>query len=136
MVRAARCGWLVVVLVLVGCAKDEDYMEVYREQRANYKELADILATIKDEKSLADAKSALDDRSKRFAAVARKANALPKPPPESVRKRLEDDAFTMRRTIEQLQDEINRVRRDVKGGEEFWKQFESISPGLLSTVQP
>ena len=32
---------------LVGCTRDEDYMDVFREQLAANKELADILATVK-----------------------------------------------------------------------------------------
>ena len=135
MSRTLRLAALLLFLCGAGCTKDEDYLEVYRAQRENYRELTDILATIQDEKSMTDAKSKLDERAKKFNEIARKASALPKPPPESVRNRMADDAFTMERTLDRLRQQIKRVREDIKGGDEFLKQFESTSPGLLSAVK-
>src|SRR5439155_16535095 len=105
------------------------------EQQAAWKELGDILATIQDEKSMADAKVSLEERSKKVEAITQKANALPNPPPASVIKRMEEDRFTMERTIERVRGEIRRIRRDVKGGEEFVSQLGSRSPGLLPAVK-
>ena len=90
MSRAAQCGWFVLLLLLVGCTKDEDYLNVIREQLAAMKELADILETVKDESSMAQAKKTLDERSEKFAAISRKANALPKPPPPEVLRRMDN----------------------------------------------
>ena len=134
MLRALRRGWIVILLLPAGCTRDEDYLEVFRAQQANWKETADILATITDEKSMANAKASLEERSKNFEAISQKANALPKPPPASVLKRLEEDRFVMERSVQRLQDEVKRVR-ELPGGAEFLKQFESRSPGLLSSVK-
>lgn len=134
MLRVARCGWFVLVLAAAGCARDEDYLDVYREQRAAWQEMADILATVTDEKTMAEAQATLKGRSQKYEAIAKKANALPKPPPAAVLQRLEEDRVIMRQTVERLQDEVKRVRK-LDGGEEFLTQFESNSQGLLTAVQ-
>src|ERR1019366_4279405 len=108
--------------------------EVFREQRAAMKELTAILATVNDEKTMADAKVLLKERGEKFEATSRKANALPKPLPPEVLKRLEDDRFIMERTMAGLLSEIARVR-NLPGGEEFLNDFKSRSPGLMSAVK-
>lgn len=133
MGRFLRHVWLLFLLAPAGCSKEEDYMEVFREQQAAYRETADILATIKDEKTMADAKSALDERFKRFEAIAKRAKALPQPPPPSVVNRMKDEEFVMKRTMSHLQDQLKRVS-ELKGGKEFLRQFESGSPGVLPVV--
>jgi hypothetical protein len=135
MSRAVRSACFVLVLTLAGCAKDEDYFEVLREQRGAWKEMADILATVHDDKSMTDAKTALEERGKKFDAISRKAKALPNPPPQEVLKRMEADRFVMERTVARLQSEVERVRK-LPGGVEFLKQFESGSQGLMSAVKP
>ncbi len=134
MLRAARCGWLVLLLAPIGCSRTEEYLEVFREQRANWKETADILETVKDEKSMADAKIALQECSKKFDAIVRKAGALPKPAPPEVEKRLAEDHASMERAVDRVRYQVKRVR-ELKGGEEFLKDFESGSQGLLSAVK-
>ena len=76
--RGAGC--CVFLLLVAGCTKDEDYYEVLREQRANLKEIADVLATVKDERSTAEAETAFAEKMQRFEAVAQRAKALPSPP--------------------------------------------------------
>ena len=130
-----RSGLVVLLLVLAGCTKSEDYLNIAREQRTACKELADILETIQDEKSMADARSAVAERTEKFEAIARKAQALPLPPPPDVQKRFEEDGLIMRRTIERMQEEVRRVR-GLKGGKDFFKQFDSKHPGIFSAGQP
>ena len=134
MTRAAGCGCLVLLSLLAGCTKDEDYIEVVRQQRANWKEMTDSLATIKDEKTMADAKIALDERRPKYDALARKANALPKPPPAAVSERLRDELPVLQATAKRFARESERVSK-LPGGEEFMKQLESNSPGLGAAVQ-
>jgi hypothetical protein len=134
MTRAVQCAGLLMLLVLVGCASEEDYLEVMRAQRAAYKETADILETIQDEKTLDEAKKALDAKREKFDAIAQKAKSLPKPSAQVV-ERLKEQQTLMQDSIDRLRKEIGRVRTKVKGGEEFCKQFESSSPGLMSAVQ-
>ena len=129
-----RTGAVVLLLTLVGCTKSEDYLKIAREQRTAYRELADLLETIQDEKSMAAAKTALAERAEKCEAIAAKARALPQPPPADVQKRFEEDGYFIQQTIKNLQIEVGRVR-GLKGGKEFFKQFDSEHPGLFSTVQ-
>lgn len=135
MIRAIQGGSCLALLILVGCTSNEQYLEVAREQRAAWSEMAEILKTIKDEKSMADAKSALDAKTKEFEAIARKAKALPKPPPPEVNKQLEEDKFVIQSTLRRLSSEIQRVKK-LPGGEDFLNQYQTRSPGIFSAVQP
>src|SRR5262245_53347211 len=93
----------VVFLVLVcagGCAKDEDYLSVIRDQTAAYREVAEVLKSIHDEKSMSDAKSTLELKAKTFEAIAERARALPKPPPASVLRRMEDEKLVMQSALD------------------------------------
>jgi hypothetical protein len=135
MVRAVQAGPCLVLLILAGCTSNEQYFEVAREQRAAWNETADILKTIKDEKSMAEAKTALDEKTKQFEVLAKKANALPKPPPPEVNQRLREDEFIIQAALGRLKAEVKRVS-NLQGGEEFLQQFRSRSPGLFSAVQP
>jgi hypothetical protein len=133
MIRVARHSWM-LLFVLAGCAKDQDYFDVLSEQQAAWTELADVLATVKDEKSMAEAKAALQIREAKFEAIAQKAQALPKPS-AGVLEQMEQKRFLLQRAIERAQGEVRRIRRDVAGGEAFCKRFGSKFPGLMSAVQ-
>lgn len=121
-------------LLLLGCTRDEDYLEIAREQRSAWKEMADVLASIKDEASMAAAKNALDEKTKQFEFIAKRASAMPAPS-ASVAKRLEEDSFLTKQTFERLRSEVARVNK-MPGGAEFLKQFSARSPGLFSAVTP
>jgi hypothetical protein len=133
MFRAARCIGLLLLLAPAGCTRDEDYLDVFREQQAAYKEMADILATVKDQQSMADAKSAFEQRRARFEAIAKKGKALPNPPPPDVVKRMKEEEFAVKRTMTYLQTELDRVSR-LEGGKEFLQQFKSGSASLFPAV--
>jgi len=122
------------MLSLTGCAKEKDYLDVFREQRSAWRDLTEVLATVRDEKSMADAKGTLEDRLEKYEKIAAKARALPKPSAQILMK-LEQDRASMQRAAENLQDEVRRVRA-LPGGPAFLKKFESQSPGLLSAEQP
>ena len=123
-----------LLVLLAGCAKEEDYHEIVRQQRAARKEVKDILATIKDGPSMAAAKRTLDENVQKYEAIASKARAMPRPSPE-IEQRLREDAYLMEGVMKGLQMEVKRVS-DLPGGREFWKHFESTAPGLFSAVQP
>jgi hypothetical protein len=133
MIRAARHAGILLLLILAGCAKDQDYFDVLSEQQAAWNELADVLETVKDEKSMAEAKTALQARVEKFEAAVQKAQALPQPSPE-VLKRSEQKVYLLQRAIDRTRDEVRRVRA-LPGGEAFCKQFGAKSPGLMSAVQ-
>lgn len=134
MFRTARIG-SVVFLILAGCASDERYFEVLREQQAAWNELADVLESVKDEKSLVGAQKELSEREAKFESVAQKAQALPKPS-AAVVEQLEQKKYLLQRAVERAQGEVRRIRRDVPGGEAFCKKFGARFPGLMSAVQP
>lgn len=121
-------------LVLLGCAKEQDYVEVMQHQQAAFKEMTEILKTVKDEATMADARRALDRNAERYAAISEKANALPKPPPKKVQERLREESFAMKRIFDDLRKETERIGQ-LPGGPQFLKRFESTR-GLLSAVQP
>jgi uncharacterized protein YukE len=131
--RSGRAALL--LFLLAGCTKPEAYYEVFREQRATYREVTRILAEIQDEKSMAQAKEKLQEQTEKFAATARKADALPKPPPAEVVERFRDESPSLQRAINDMMVEVGRVQK-LKGGDAFFKQFQSNQPGLFSAVQP
>ena len=122
---------------LAGCSKTQQYVDVAHEQRAAWKELADILENVVDEKSLKQAKTAFDERIEKFEHIAEKARSLPKPPPAEALQRLEEERYIMERTIQRAQLELKRVR-DLKlpGGPEFFKNFDSKYQPLMQAVKP
>ncbi len=124
-----------LVLLLVGCTKPEAYYEVLRENRATVREVTAILADIQDEKSMKEAKAKLDARSEEFEARARKAMALPKPPPAEVTERMQEESATRQLMLDELRNQVQRVQK-LEGGKAFFKQFEGNASGLFNAVQP
>jgi hypothetical protein len=135
MLRAVRYSGIALLLISAGCNREQAYLDVAREQRASWKELTDILATVKDEKSMASAKTALEKQNAKYEALAKKARSLPRPPPPEVNQRLQEDEGLIRATLRHLHTEAERVGK-LPGGEEFLKQFKSESHGLMPAVQP
>jgi hypothetical protein len=134
MIRAARHAGLLLLLVLAGCARDQEYFDVLSEQQAAWNEVADILETVKDQKSMDEAKSALQARMEKTEAAVQKARALPKPSADVI-KQSEQKIYLLQRAIDRTREEVRRVNA-LPGGEAFWKQFASRSQGLMSAVQP
>lgn len=132
--RAAWPVCLALVTLLGGCTRDQDYFDVMDEKEANVREITEILRSVKDAETMAQAKPKLELASEKDAETSRKANALPKPPPAKVKQRAEQQSFILQRTFDHLKVEAGRVSR-LPGGEEFLKQFESTK-GLLAAVQP
>jgi hypothetical protein len=134
--RRAACFSLIAILAFVGgCTSDEAYLEVQREQCAAWMEMADILATVKDEPSMAAAKKALDERRDKFAAIARKAQALPRPGPEAQAK-MREKQYLVESALDRLKSQAKRVNDLKPGGAEFMRYFQSSSQGLLTGASP
>ena len=120
-----RRAWVGLTLLLLpaGCAdRGDEYLKVFREQKAAMGELAEVLEGVKSEKDLPAAKAELDERVAKFEAVARRAREM-RPPPEDVVRRLEDERLLLERAARRLQEEVRRVAA-LPGGVEFLKQFE------------
>jgi hypothetical protein len=133
MSRASILPLFALLCGLAGCAQEKDYVDAMREQRAAYRDLTLVLANIRDEKSMQDAKATLEKRLEKFEQAAAKIRALPRPSAELLQK-LQKEA-NMNRAIEDLQYEVGQVNR-LPGGPAFLKQFNTASPGLLSAEQP
>src|SRR5262245_21526201 len=107
-----RIGALVGLIALSGCGlsgcttRPEEYVEVARAQRKAIEEIRGVLADIKDEKDMQKAKDELDRRFAAFEEIARKARALPKPPPAEALAQLEDEKRPLQRSVEGLQEEV------------------------------
>jgi hypothetical protein len=135
MSRAAILGTLGLLFCLAGCAKEKDYVDAFREQRAAWRELTDVLATIHDEKSMMEAKATLEKRQEKFARAAAKVQALSKPSAKLLSKIPEEES-AMKRTLLNLTEEVRRVQNlKLPGGPAFFSEFQSASPGLLSAEQ-
>jgi DNA-directed RNA polymerase alpha subunit len=126
---------LLLLFLSAGCTKPEAYYEVFREQRATYREVTKILGEIQDEKSMAQAKAKLQDQFEKLEATARKAEALPKQPPAEVVERFRDESQSLQRAINDMREQVGRVQK-LEGGQAFFKQFESNHSGLFNAVQP
>ncbi len=133
--RILSRGCLVGVLLLLGCTRDEDYYQVMREQQDAMKEVTEVLETVKEQKTMAEAKSSLERLRQKFDAIAQKANSLPKPPPRKVLERMQEEKLFTERNLERLRREVKRVS-DLPGGAQLWKEFESGSPGLFPVGPP
>lgn len=131
--RSWRIGCLALAFVLMGCSRDQDYLDVVKEQQAAWREMTEILKTVKDAPTMAEAQKTLNANAERYAAISRKAQALPKPPPANVIERLKEDEYFMQATIKYLRAETKRVS-ELPGGAEFLKKFESTQ-GLLSAIE-
>ena len=121
MRRTAAALLFAIVLLLPGCSRTADYLEVIRGQEKAMQEVTEILKTVQNEKDMAAAKEALDERFAKFDAIARKARDLPKPPPPEVEQQIDLPRF--KRTVSEMTAEIQRVK-DLPGGKEFFAQFE------------
>lgn len=126
-------GWLALLGSTAGCTRDEDYFNVVREQQAAWREMIDILKTVKDAPTMADAQKSLTQNADKYAAISRKASRLPTPPPPAVRERLQQDSFLMDGMLVELKTETKRIGQ-LPGGQDFLKKFESTK-GLLSAVE-
>jgi biopolymer transport protein ExbB/TolQ len=131
--RTTATGLLLALcLALAGCApRTEDYLEVVRGQQKVMQEITDILKKVQNDKDMAAAKDALDERFAEYEAIARKGRELPKPPPPEVQEKL--DLASLNRVVRQMNDEIQRVK-DLPGGRDFFAQFGGHT-ALLQSVE-
>jgi len=121
MARVRNALIVASLLAVAGCAPNtEEYLEVARAQRRAIQDITGILEQIRDPKDMAAAKEQLDDRFGRLDAIARKAQAMPKPPPE-VHELFAKEGAT--EALQAMQEQVKRVR-SLKGGEQFFEQFE------------
>ncbi len=134
MTRANRIFVAFILLgSLFGCTKEEDYLSVFREQQKARQDIAEILGTVRDEKSMADAKEKLDGMSEKCAAIAKRASALPAPS-RKVQERLMQEREYVQQTMDDLKREVGRIQQ-LPGGPEFIRQFVSNQPGLMGAIR-
>jgi hypothetical protein len=121
-----RAAVLLGLLVLTGCTRPQDYVNVAREQQRAMQEVTEILARVRDEKDLAAARAELDERVERYEAIVRRAKALPQPPSEEAQRLLQDEQPAFQTALRRLSEQVVRVRA-LPGASAFFEQYEGRS---------
>jgi hypothetical protein len=122
---------LATMMLLAGCSRTEEYVEVAQAQQKAMQEVTGILKKIENEMDMAAAKDELDERFARYDTIARKARELPKPPPPDVEQKLDLAAF--KRAVDDMTYQIGRVK-ELPGGKEFFQRFEGRTELFSRTV--
>jgi len=66
-----------LLFLCVGCARDQDYIDVMNDQLDAFKEVTDILKTVKDSPSMDLAKKSWTKNAEKYAAIARARTLCP-----------------------------------------------------------
>lgn len=116
------------MLVLAGCGGGvEPYVEIARAQQANWDEMAEVLASVKDAESMAAARSRLEDLHARSEELQERRAGLP-PPSQAIRERLSEHGPALQQSLRRVRQELARVRQ-LPGGEAFLNDVEKIARG-------
>jgi hypothetical protein len=134
MRRVLIAGVPLLAFGIAGCTRPEDYLKVVREQRLAYKDLANILSQVKDARTMTEAKDKIIAQEERCAAIAKKAQALPQPPPAEVQELCAQELFLFKGTFERYEQEVQRISR-LEGGPEFLQQVVPSSQALIKAVE-
>jgi hypothetical protein len=119
MNRATGCALL--FLMVCGCDRSEAYLEISREQVANWEETADLLANIKDAAAMEAARDRFAELTVRGQNVARRAKAMPRPSQDTL-ERLQEERGKMERAFNRMRAEVSRVEQ-LPGGADFLKDI-------------
>lgn len=111
---AAAC--LALSLTVCGCSKDP-YQQVIDKQVANWTEMADILASVKDAAAMPDAEQRITARIRAFQDTALEAKLLPMPDGDQL-SQFEKQRKRMQDAVDRFRTELSRVK-SLPGGEEF-----------------
>jgi len=115
------------IVALAGCNSAEPYLEVARQQQANWDEMTKVLESVTDEKSMEAARERFEELTVRGQTLSRRVKAMPKPSPE-ILEQLHDHSRSLQRSVNRVQEELARVRQ-LPGGPEFLKDVETIARG-------
>ncbi len=129
--RGAFAAVTLTLLALAGCesVSRDDYLQVFRDQKAAYDEVTEVLESVKDQESMAKAEKALAEKTAKFEPATKRAKALP-PPTEEMRRRLAEEMQAIQRSHDRMFTEVQRVK-GLPGGEEFLKRFEGKGISIL-----
>lgn len=100
-----------------GCGPDP-YREAIRRQTSKFEELADLLAEVKDARSMSDAEATIADRMDEFQRAANRVGKLPQPDPERAQSYEEEFGPKLKAAFERYAAECRRIRA-LPGGEAF-----------------
>jgi hypothetical protein len=104
-----RVPVLVVCVLVAGCGSDP-YREAIRRQVANFEQLADLLAEVKDGPSMKAVEEKIADRMADFQRAANRAGKLPPPDPGRIGAYKDEFGEKMKAAIDRYQAETARIR--------------------------
>jgi hypothetical protein len=110
----------IALIFLGGCSKASSYTAVYKEQIQAIEDVTKVLATVKDETTIAAAQANLKERFQHFEQISKKAKALPKPSAEMKEEIEKVLGPQMIEAFRNYQKEVRRITA-LPGGEEFLK---------------
>jgi hypothetical protein len=88
-----------------------------------------ILAKIKDKKSAEEVKQEFDDNAKKMTDLKNRSEKLGEPPPERQAELKKMFQSKFQGSIKKLQQELDRIAKDVEGGKEIFQEFsKSLAP--------
>jgi hypothetical protein len=122
-----RAALFVVCALIAGCGPDP-YREAIRKQVSKQEELADLLAEVKDAKSMSDIEASIADRMEAFQRAANRAAKLPHPDPGRIQAYKDEFGEKMTSAFVRYTKEVERIR-GLPGGPEFLDRVGKLQVG-------
>jgi hypothetical protein len=121
--------WLlpgIALIFLGGCGNQaSSYITVYKEQVQAIEDLTKVLATVKDETTMAAARAKLKERFERFEQISKKAKALPQPSAE-IKEQIEKELGPqILQAFDNYRKEGLRIQ-GLPGGTEFLEEMKKL----------
>lgn len=116
--------WALLIPAGAGCNSSPSYLSLVQELLQTKKEVADVLANVKDPASMPEAKISMRKLSWRLDALSKKFKALPPPSPE--------EEEEVRKLEPQLQEAMTRMIQEAQrigklpGGQDFLESFKKF----------
>ena len=130
MLRAAGPVFAAVFL-MPGCSRDP-YLEVVDKQVANFNEMADILAKIRDPESMGAGERELARQAQKFQQVERDRRLVPQPDAATLQ-RLSAEQPRLQKALGRVQHDVRRIK-SLPGGPEFFSRVGNVMQASQNEV--
>ncbi|MFO0966789.1 MAG: hypothetical protein U0793_14545 [Gemmataceae bacterium] len=117
---------LLLLWLCAGCSREASYRAVVEEQIAAWKEMTQLLETVKDQPSMEAARARLQALSARYGSIAERARKLGRPGPE-IQESLQGEIERLGLVLREARREMSRIR-DLPGGVAFLEELDGLSP--------